>query len=105
MPEESIFSYQTTKYRLIPPLAEHLGYRFVIYDLTQRWEKMQNSLDNPKNEYSIETHALLSCLKSIGTNRAQYFIQSLREIMGGHGYSQYSLIGMYRNHNDMNCTM
>jgi acyl-CoA oxidase len=35
---------------------------------------------------------------------AQQRIQHCREIMGGHGYSRFNMIGAIRNHNDMNIT-
>ena len=66
---------------------------------------MEKSLDNPSNPFSIESHALLSCLKAISSAQAQLRIQHLRELMGGHGYSLFSLVGVLRSNNDMNVTM
>jgi len=74
-------------------------------NLGERWKILERCLDKPNNSYSVETHALLSCFKVLSTSQGQLRIQPLRELMGGHGYSLYSLIGNYRNNNDMNVTM
>lgn len=34
----------------------------------------------------------------------QMRMQQLREVMGGHGYSRFNMIGSYRNNNDINIT-
>lgn len=43
-------------------------------------------------------------LKPIATWNSQERIQPLREIMGGHGYSRFNMIGNWRDNNDINLT-
>jgi len=43
-------------------------------------------------------------LKPITTNQSQFRIQQTREVLGGHGYSRFNMIGGWRNDNDINIT-
>jgi acyl-CoA oxidase len=52
----------------------------------------------------IETHAIISALKPYTSALTQFRLQQFRELMGGHGYSRYSLLGGLRNNNDINTT-
>jgi acyl-CoA oxidase len=61
-------------------------------------------LSNPKDEKVVELHAILSVIKPISTWNVQERIQPLREIMGGHGYSRFNMIGNWRDNNDINLT-
>ena len=61
-------------------------------------------MSNPKDDKVVEMHALLSVFKPISTNIVQQRIQGLREILGGHGYSRFNMIGLWRNNNDINLT-
>lgn len=61
-------------------------------------------MSNPKDEKVTETHAILSVIKPISSNNSQFHLQRLREVMGGHGYSRFNMIGHYRNNNDINLT-
>jgi len=52
----------------------------------------------------IENHAILSALKPLSTWNSHFHIQRLREVMGAHGYSRFSLMGFFRDTNDANLT-
>jgi acyl-CoA oxidase len=52
----------------------------------------------------VEVHALLSVMKPISASSAQFRLQQLREVMGGHGYSKFNMMGNIRNTNDINNT-
>jgi acyl-CoA oxidase len=43
-------------------------------------------------------------LKPVCTGNTQFRIQGLREMLGGHGYSRFSMMGDWRNNNDINVT-
>jgi len=43
-------------------------------------------------------------MKPVSTNQSQFRIQQTREILGGHGYSRFNMIGGWRNNNDINVT-
>jgi acyl-CoA oxidase len=43
-------------------------------------------------------------MKVYSSYNAQGRLQQCREIMGGHGYSRFNLIGNLRNNNDINIT-
>ena len=43
-------------------------------------------------------------MKAYSSWTAQGRLQQLREVMGGHGYSRFNMIGAYRNNNDINTT-
>ncbi len=90
--------------RIIPALSEHLAFRFSTQDLMLRWLDAQPFLSDPKNDQIVELHAILSVLKPISTNQTQSRIQQTREILGGHGYSRFNMIGAWRNNNDINIT-
>jgi len=102
--EISILNYPTTQMRIIPALAEHFAFRFGGLELMQRWLDAQPFLSDPKNDQIVELHAILSVLKPISTNQSQARIQQTREVLGGHGYSRFNMIGGWRNDNDINIT-
>lgn len=43
-------------------------------------------------------------MKAYASSTAQARMQQLREVLGGHGYSRFNMIGFYRNGNDINNT-
>jgi acyl-CoA oxidase len=112
--EQAIINYPTTQMRILPALAEHVAIRAACFDLGSRWLKVlvsYNSLNifkpiitEVKNPEVIETHAILSALKPYSSSLTQFRLQQLRESMGGHGYSRLSMIGAYRNNNDIHTT-
>lgn len=65
---------------------------------------MKPFLSDPKNELVTEIHSLLSVLKPVSTSQSQNRIQATREVLGGHGYSRFNMIGSWRNNNDINIT-
>lgn len=102
--EQPIINYPTTQVRLIPALAESLAMRAACFSLGNRWISILPYVTELKNPKVIETHAVISALKPYCSHLTQTRFQQLREVMGGHGYSRFNLIGGYRNNNDINTT-
>jgi acyl-CoA oxidase len=102
--EQAIISYPSTQIRLIPALAELLALRASSYGLGLRWIEVLPKVTETKNPFVAETHALISALKPYSSSMVQGRLQQMREVMGGHGYSRFNLIGALRNNNDINTT-
>lgn len=49
-------------------------------------------------------HAVISAIKAYSCSIVQNRLQQLREVMGGHGFSRFNLMGNFRNMNDINNT-
>jgi acyl-CoA oxidase len=102
--ELPIITYPSTQIRVIPTLAEVLALRAASFALGMRWIEVLPFVTQTKNPLVTETHALISGLKAYSSNLVQGRLQQLREVMGGHGYSRFNLIGALRNNNDINTT-
>lgn len=102
--EESILNYQLVYYRLVPSLADNFAFKICSHELARRWNDLQPELLNKNSSRLTENHAILAIMKPLSSWNAHGHIQRLREVMGAHGYSRFSLIGFLRDCNEANLT-
>ena len=90
-PEQSIFDYQSFRFRLVPCLAKLFAVRAGLLYLYEMYKEIKVEIrENPECEELDELHAVLSAFKPISSKYALNGIQECRESSGGHGYSAYS---------------
>ena len=90
-PEQSIFDYQSFRFRLVPCLAKLFAVRAGLLYLYEMYKEIKVEIrENPECEELAELHAVLSAFKPISTIYALNGIQECRESSGGHGFSAYS---------------
>jgi acyl-CoA oxidase len=102
--EVLLFDYPITKYRLMPLLASTVVYTLGGQECAFEWDSNLERLLDPHNNIIAELHAVSSALKPIVSWFCIQMIQICRQMLGGHGYSQYSRYGTMFNDADINQT-
>eukprot|EP00358_Blepharisma_japonicum_P003753 CAMPEP_0202946804 /NCGR_PEP_ID=MMETSP1395-20130829/10297_1 /ASSEMBLY_ACC=CAM_ASM_000871 /TAXON_ID=5961 /ORGANISM="Blepharisma japonicum, Strain Stock R1072" /LENGTH=639 /DNA_ID=CAMNT_0049647623 /DNA_START=173 /DNA_END=2092 /DNA_ORIENTATION=- len=104
-PETSLLDYQIHQSRLLPHLAKLFAIRAGMMYVMELYVpvKAKAEVDPECNELN-EYHAILSCLKSLGSIYATSAVQDCRETCGGHGFLACSALGNIRNEQDCHPT-
>lgn len=89
---------------MMPLLAQAIVYEMGNFEILQEWDKNFKNILDPKNKVMQELHAISSTLKPKSTWFGTECIRECRQMMGGHGYSSFSKLGVLYNDNDVNCT-
>lgn len=92
--------YRSYQIRLIPIIVSCYATNSVKKYLFKRYAKLCASEIRDEEDVA-EVHALASGLKAITSWDTQGYLNTLRELCGGHGYSAYNLLGELRNDHDI----
>jgi acyl-CoA oxidase len=96
----AILDYRAYQLRLIPIIVSCYATNSVKKYLFKKYAKLCASETRDEEEVA-EVHALASGLKAITSWETQGYLNTLRELCGGHGYSAYNLMGELRNDHDI----
>lgn len=102
--EEQILNYQTQQYRLLPILAACFAYHFTGLQIREKFEKIQNELEEGNISNLVGIHATSAGLKAFSTWWCTNALEQCRQSLGGHGYSAYSGLPALLNDFAVMCT-
>ena len=100
-----LLEYPLHQYRLIPLFAEAIAYKMVMKWMIREFGTLTpEDFLNTKKVKCQQTHAISACLKPLIKWRTMAALQESREACGGHGYSQFSRFGNWKDDYDVNLT-
>ena len=102
--ETELISYPLHQYRLIPLFAQSFANALAANRLIKIWQSNLPKIFEPKNKLTDLCHALSSVEKSFEAWENQATLYETKRAWGGHGYSHYSLFGIFLGINDLNNT-
>ena len=103
--EHYLLEYPLHQHRLIPLFAEAVAYKMVMKWTLLEWRKLTpDKLIDVKFTGTAQAHGVSACLKSLVKWRTMAALQECREACGGHGYSQFSRYGQWKDDYDVNLT-
>lgn len=102
--ENLLMEYPLTKRRVIPLMSQAVVYLMGNLSISYEWDKNHEKILDPKNSIIQDLHALSSIIKPKSGWFATEAIKEARQLLGGHGYSYYSKLGVLYNDNDINNT-
>jgi len=88
----------------MPLFAQNIVYYTASMKAIFEWDVNQKNISDPKHPMIEQLHAISSVLKAKTSWYASECIHECREMLGGHGYSSYSKMGVLFNDNDVNHT-
>ncbi|KAL9655566.1 hypothetical protein ABK040_002233 [Willaertia magna] len=99
LPEQPILDYKSHKIRLMPILASSVVYEFSKRKIVKKYARLHT--EKITDDELQEIHALSAGFKAILTWDTQNYLQVVRELCGGHGYSAYNRLGTLREDHDI----
>lgn len=102
--ENLLIEYPLTKRRIMPLLAQAVVYHMGNFKITYEWDKNHEKILDPKNNIMQDLHAISSIIKPKSSWFATEVIKEARQLLGGHGFSYFSKLGVMYNDNDIQTT-
>ena len=99
LPEQPILDYKSHKVKLMPIIASAYAYEFTKRKVIKKYCRMH--LEKVSDDELQEVHALAAGVKAVITWDTQEYLQTLREMCGGHAYSAYNRLGAVRDDHDV----
>jgi len=99
--EIPILDYKSSVVRLMPIVASCYAAQFANRELLIKFKKMNEEHDKMSDEELAETHSLSAGMKAVHTWDTQRYLQTMREMCGGHGYAAHNRFGELRDDHDI----
>jgi len=90
--EFQILNYQTHQHRIMPILATCYAFHFTAEQVRKKYEQVQDELQEGNILNLVGLHATSAGLKAFSTWWCNESLEQLRQCLGGHGYSSYSVL-------------
>ena len=94
--ETKILDFQTQQEKLFPPLAMCIGFHIAATSVWERYNTIQNEIEQGEYDNLPELHAISCSIKVVVTSEAAQAADQLRRACGGHGFmSSSNLPGIF----------